>query len=305
MSEKGIINEKTGSSMSVRDNGQINLSSGKYSQYKLNPNGRVSELSLESKTTTNRRIIETDDIIINNHKLNPDLWQLTDFKQVSLPYTEKAVIGNMTLQAHIMVKAWDQDLGRYMLIRRPARIRLFSPRINVPDINTGLLINDPLRIDEDILALTDKGYQVNAKISDKNSLIGKECVNIHGVQRIQWIAQAEIAEATWAVLQIQEALVGAILTRILLTRQSGLMATTLKLHVQSWAILIKKATSILTQIMVVIVVYASGILQDAGQTSNCSLNLAREIHTMAFCSLTLCITKQKIPDILKKMMLLC
>lgn len=177
MSEKGIINEKTGSSMSVRDNGQINLSSGKYSQYKLNPNGRVSELSLESKTTTNRRIIETDDIIINNHKLNPDLWQLTDFKQVSLPYTEKAVIGNMTLQAHIMVKAWDQDLGRYMLIRRPARIRLFSPRINVPDINTGLLINDPLRIDEDILALTDKGYQVNAKISDKNSLIGKEGVN--------------------------------------------------------------------------------------------------------------------------------
>ena len=177
MKEKGIIGEKTGSSVVVREDGQINLSSGKYSQYKLNPNGRTSELSIESKITTNRRVIESDDLVINNHKINPQLWELTDFKQVSLPYTEKAIIGNMTMQAHILVKAWDYDLGRYMLIRRPARVRLFSPRINMPDIHAALGINDPLKVDEDILALTDKGYQVNAAISDSKSLIGKEGVN--------------------------------------------------------------------------------------------------------------------------------
>lgn len=177
MKEKGIVNEKSGSSISVREDGQINLSPGKYSQYKISPNGRASELSLESKTTTNRKITEADDILINSHKINPQLWELADFKQVTLPYTEKAIVGDLTVQAHVMVKAWDYDLGRYMLIRRPARIRLFSPRVNIPDIHTALDVNDPLKIDEDILALSTKGYQVNALISDANSLIGKEGVN--------------------------------------------------------------------------------------------------------------------------------
>lgn len=177
MSEKGIINEKTGSSVVVRDDGQINLSASKGAQYKLNPGGRASEITQESKTVTNRKILDADDIIINGHKLNSDLWQYTDFKEISLPYTEKAIVGGLTLHSHILVKAWEPNLKRYMLIRRPARIRMFSPLLNMPEINNALGINDPLKIDEDILALTQDGYQVNSLIKDAKSIIGKEGSN--------------------------------------------------------------------------------------------------------------------------------
>lgn len=53
----------------------------------------------------------------------------------------------------------------------------FGELLNVPEINTGINILDPLKIDEEILALTDKGYQVNALITDSKSRIGKEGEN--------------------------------------------------------------------------------------------------------------------------------
>ena len=175
--EKGLINEKTGSSVAVRNNGQINMSASLYSQYKINPNGKIYEQSLESEVKTNRRIINTNDIVINGHKMNPALWELTNFKEVDLPYTEKVIIGDFTMKGSVLVKAWEPNLKRYMLIRRPCRMKPFGELLNVPEINTGIDILDPLKIDEEILALTDKGYQVNALITDSKSRIGKEGEN--------------------------------------------------------------------------------------------------------------------------------
>lgn len=175
--EKGLINEKTGSSVTVRDNGQVNLSASLYSQYKLNPNGKIYEQSLESETKTNRKVINANDIVINGHKMNPALWELTNFKQVNLPYTENVIIGDFTMKGSVLVKAWEPNLKRYMLIRRPCRMKPFGELLNVPEINTGIDILDPFKIDEEILALTDKGYQVNALITDSKSRIGKEGEN--------------------------------------------------------------------------------------------------------------------------------
>lgn len=172
--EKGFVNEEYGSSMALRENGQISLAAGKQAQMKMNPSGIVDTLGLEVVTTSNRIKYYTDELIINDHKLNPNLWELTGFKSVPLQDNQFATVGNFTMAGYVLVRAWDRQLGRYMMIRRPARIALFGPRLNVADIHPALKIDDPLKVKEDILALSKKGYQVNAKIEDKASRIGKE-----------------------------------------------------------------------------------------------------------------------------------
>lgn len=172
--EKGFVNEEYGSSMALRENGQISLAAGKQAQMKMNPSGTVDTLGLEIVNTSNRIKYYTDELIINDHKLNPNLWELTGFKSVPLQDNQFATVGNFTMAGYVLVRAWDRQLGRYMMIRRPARIAPFGPRLNVADIHPALKIDDPLKVKEDILALSKKGYQVNAKIEDKASRIGKE-----------------------------------------------------------------------------------------------------------------------------------
>lgn len=172
--EKGFVNEEYGSSMALRENGQISLAAGKQAQMKMNPSGTVDTLGLEIVNTSNRIKYYTDELVINDHKLNPNLWELTGFKSVPLQDNQFATVGNFTMAGYVLVRAWDRQLGRYMMIRRPARIAPFGPRLNVADIHPALKIDDPLKVKEDILALSKKGYQVNAKIEDKASRIGKE-----------------------------------------------------------------------------------------------------------------------------------
>ena len=172
--EKGFVNEEYGSSMALRENGQISLAAGKQAQMKMNPSGTVDILGLEIVSTSNRIKYYTDELVINDHKLNPNLWELTGFKSVPLQDNQFATVGNFTMAGYVLVRAWDRQLGRYMMIRRPARIAPFGPRLNVADIHSALKIDDPLKVKEDILALSKKGYQVNAKIEDKASRIDKE-----------------------------------------------------------------------------------------------------------------------------------
>lgn len=172
--EKGFVNEEYGSSMALRENGQISLAAGKQAQMKMNPSGTVDILGLEIVNTSNRIKYYTDELVINDHKLNPNLWELTGFKSIPLQDNQFATVGNFTMAGYVLVRAWDRQLGRYMMIRRPARIAPFGPRLNVADIHPALKIDDPLKVKEDILALSKKGYQVNAKIEDKASRIGKE-----------------------------------------------------------------------------------------------------------------------------------
>ena len=183
MNEQGIINETTGAAVVVREGGQINLSSSKYSQVKLSPNGRIAETSLESVTTTNRKKFNVDEFIINEHKMNPLLWEYADFRISKLLTNEHAVVGNLCMSGTVLVKAWEPNLKRYVLIRRPWRGPIFGTLLNVPEINPALEVNDPLKIEEDILALSEKGYQVNGIIKDAKTLIGKTGVDRAGINR--------------------------------------------------------------------------------------------------------------------------
>ncbi|STY71303.1 Uncharacterised protein [Megamonas hypermegale] len=177
MTEKGLINESIGSSAIVRDNGQINLTASTSSQYKLNPNGQSIEQTLESNTISVRKNFSVNELIINNHKLNPDLYELTDFKTRDILPGQDVIIGNLCVYGSVLVKAWEPNLKRYVLIRRPVRIPMFSNKLNTPSINSGLNIDDPLKNTENILGKTNQGYQVNGAITDAKSLIGKEGVD--------------------------------------------------------------------------------------------------------------------------------
>jgi len=181
--EMFLMSKKTHSSIMVRPNGQINLSSSLYSQYKLSPSGKILEQSLESNAITNRRKVNADDIVINDHKFNPFLYELTDMKALETAYNDDMVVGNFCIYGSVLVKAWEVNLHRYVLLRRPARIPMFSPVVNVPEINPGIHVTDPLKIDEKILAKSKKGYQVNKVVSDSASLIGKDGVDRPGINR--------------------------------------------------------------------------------------------------------------------------
>lgn len=189
--EKGLINERTKSSIVIRQNGQINLASTKYSQYKLNPSGKTVEESLESVTVTNRKKFSVDDLVINEHKINPFLYELTDMKDISSYQNDHMLVGNFTVFGTVLVKAWEPELKRYVLIRRLARMPMFSPLLNVPEINPGLNISDPLKVDHNILAKSEKGYQVNKPLKDRNSLIGKEGIDRASINRNPGIGVSE------------------------------------------------------------------------------------------------------------------
>lgn len=122
--DKGIINKETGSSMIMNDVGHFTIASSKDVQYKLNhASGQSKEISLESKTITNRKTLKTDEVVLNNHKLNPHIYELTDMKRL---YDDpNFAIGNLTMNATVLVKAWEPNLKKWVLIRRPMRTPLF------------------------------------------------------------------------------------------------------------------------------------------------------------------------------------
>lgn len=139
--DKGIINDKTGSSFRMDRAGNVTIAASRNTQYKMSySKGQATELSLESNTITNRKNITTDDIVINNHKMNPYLWEWSDMKKFQGDST--LAIGNMTMMGTVLVKAWEPTLEKWVLIRRPIRTPLFSNALPVVGAPKGMDIDD-------------------------------------------------------------------------------------------------------------------------------------------------------------------
>ena len=140
--EKGIVNKKSKSSVVIRDNGNINIVANASSQYKLS-RGKAVETSHVSETITNKKKITADDIIINNHKLNPKLYEYADMKSVL--NDDKKVVGNLNMFGTVLVKAWEPTLQKYVLIRRQVTMPIFSPELDTPDIHPAFSIATELK----------------------------------------------------------------------------------------------------------------------------------------------------------------
>ena len=139
--ESGIINCNTGSSLRMDSEGNTTVAASKTVQYKLQySEGKATEISLESNTITNRKNIETDEIVINKHKLNSQLYELTDMKEFLGDNTK--AIGNFTVYGTVLVKAWEPYLKKWVLIRRKIRTPLFSNQLNITYCPNDMKIDD-------------------------------------------------------------------------------------------------------------------------------------------------------------------
>lgn len=156
--EVGFINSSTGSSMRMSEEGNVAIVGSKNVQYRMSyATGHASEISIESNTVTNRKNINADEITINTHKLNPQLYELTDMKQYLSDPTQ--AIGNLTMSGTVLVKAWEPTLKKWVLIRRTIRTPIFSNLLDIPKVPEEMGIED--NISEELIAMRKKGIEIS------------------------------------------------------------------------------------------------------------------------------------------------
>lgn len=172
-SEQSLSNKK--GFVTVKKDGQINLGSEKYSHFKMNPNGSIQDISYQREITTNRFKVEADDIIINNHKFNNKLYELSDFKRVlNTPRNaEECIIGGLTMLGTVLTKAWEPNLKRYVLIRRLVNIPMFSPSLGNTDVHPGLKITPNTSLISDMVNEIAPMKSINEAMAKMESMAKK------------------------------------------------------------------------------------------------------------------------------------
>lgn len=158
-------------SVAVRKDGQVNIAGGNYSQIKANPNGTVETIGLQSINKANRYKIDTDDFILNNHKLNNKIYELADYKVIleqEYPTTPK-IAGGITMLGTVLTRAWDINLNRYVMIRRLVNMPLFSPSLGGMDALPGLnIVPNTSQIKEMKEAFNSSGITSMEEMINKN-----------------------------------------------------------------------------------------------------------------------------------------
>lgn len=140
--DKGIIS-KDGAAIKLKDDNTVTQSAGMYVQRTANGNGgSISDVSLQHNIKTVRTSVSTSDLIINNHKMNSYAYELTNMKNVA-----GTAIGNFTVMGTVLVKTYDPNLEKWVLVRRQVRVPLFSnlldpynidDRLSAPDSNVSI-----------------------------------------------------------------------------------------------------------------------------------------------------------------------
>lgn len=143
--EEGLRNLTADTAILLKKYGSINAVAGEQSSSKINAEGHNVDVGYWKKNTFNTYEIETDQVIVNKHKLNPYLYELTDFKKIETPVS--GIVGNFCLDGTVLVKAWDTTLKKYVLIRRRLRTPMFFPQLNVPEIPSPLSVIDKTKLD--------------------------------------------------------------------------------------------------------------------------------------------------------------
>ena len=141
----GFINKESGTTMTIKESGTATMNSGIYAQYKCDKNsGVTTETAMQSISNTVQRELTTSDLIINRHKFNTQLIELTN-----IVANMDTVMGDLTVNSTILVKAWEPTLEQYVLIRRPARFPVFGNLLDAYTIDDRLALKEDY--DEDLL----------------------------------------------------------------------------------------------------------------------------------------------------------
>lgn len=150
-----LIDQKTGAGIASRYSG-VDLSSGFLQKINLDSSsGQTFNYAPEHVDYVNTEKKYFYDMIFNDHKFNNLLFEYTDFKQYKDQYKNTHTIGGFCVYGSMMVKAWDAQLGKNVLIRRPCRIPMFGNMTNVPAFNKGLMYDDPSELTEEYKAIQE------------------------------------------------------------------------------------------------------------------------------------------------------
>ena len=140
----------------------MSSSNGYFAQYKNDKeSGVATEISLQSNTITVQKDVVAKDISVNFHKLNSQLYELTNMKQVM-----DTSIGNLTMMGTVLVKTYEPTLKKWVLMRRQVRIPVFS---NLLD---SAVVDD--RLDLDLTDSYDKLVKYKIKLNNKDNKDNKD-----------------------------------------------------------------------------------------------------------------------------------
>ncbi len=136
--DQGFINNKSQSTITLKKDGQVTLNAGIYAQIKCDKDTGVNtENALQSITNTVQRELNINDLIINRHKFNTQLFEFTNLK-----HNMNTVMGDLGVHSSILVKAWEPTLQQFVLIRRPARFPVFGHLLDAFVIDNRLEVDD-------------------------------------------------------------------------------------------------------------------------------------------------------------------
>ncbi len=160
--DKGFINPLAKTSIVSRASGSTNIVSGIYAQLKCDrASGVVTEVALHSVVNAVQRELSVSDLIINRHKLNSQLYEFTNLKS-----NLGTIMGNLTVDATVLVKTWEPNLEQYVLIRRPARFPVFSHLLDAYEIDERLKLDLDDVFAEDITSFKAQINDLEEKVED-------------------------------------------------------------------------------------------------------------------------------------------
>lgn len=144
----------------------IGLSIGNDTKFSID-RGSISSISQTHRIKANRIYLDCDELIINGHKLNNRIIELADFRE--LPDKPNSIIGNFMVRGTVLVKSWEPNLGRYVLIRREIFMPLFGQSTTAVEIAPGLKIKDPTKLVTDFAPFTKSMLAGNSPITEKSA----------------------------------------------------------------------------------------------------------------------------------------
>ena len=129
--DKGTIG-KSGASRVIKQDNVITDAAGLYTYRTANGNNNtITDVSLQHSIKNVRTHLSCNDFILNNHKLNSYMYEITNMKQM-----QETAVGNFTVMGTVLVKTYDYELEKWVLVRRQVRVPMFSNLL------------DPYHIDE-------------------------------------------------------------------------------------------------------------------------------------------------------------
>lgn len=168
--DRGLINHVAQTSIVSRATGSTTINSGIYAQIKCDKaSGVVTEVALQSVVNAVQRELTTADLIINRHKLNTQLFEFTNLKE-----NMGTIMGGLTVNTTVLVKAWEPTLEQYVLIRRPCRHAVFGNLLDAYELDERLYIED--KFGENLLDLKKNINDLQESVGEKLKEIKDEVV---------------------------------------------------------------------------------------------------------------------------------